>query len=1063
MARDLSDQPAVVPASDAARRLELLASLGALGDRAGGVRDLLDGALEALTGWLGTSAAAAFLIDGTEATPTVAAVRGQIDRLGDTSARIAATAAAGGRSAQLFEPATACWQDFVAGAPEQPTAVAAARLQARGAAFGVLVLPALGEESLPAESLAVLEAAAPVLGLAIADLRLEEQLRARGDQVAALQHAGQVVSASLDVGQTMHSVIQAAIQLTQSDAGAIALVDREGEVLDFVAAVGVPRASRIRVGARLPLKDTLVGRAALQGEPIVYNDLRTIEPNTGAPSPTALGFNALLALPLRARERTIGLLALGHRSPGFYQPAHLELLAGLAVHAAVAVENARLFEAERRRREEAEALQAAGVVIAAKLDLDALLGTILDQLRRVVPYDSSAFFLPEGDRLFSVAARGFDVERRGYRVSPEPGTLLYEIARTGRPVIVDDVRHDRRWQPTTRTQDVRSWMGIPLLYDEKLVGFLTLDRHEPGWYAADHARLAGAFAAQAAVAVKNAELFRDSQEHTSRLQALYDVGRLINSSVVELQTVIETVVRSATEQTSFPNAALALVQPRTQTLTYVASPGMPPAYVRLMQDMPLNSALLKGSAIERAMTSNEPAVVADVRRDERAGAFAGPLVEAGLLAYVCVPLLAKGRFEGALAVYDNRPRPDAVADLSHLAALADQAAVAIANARLYESMDETLRQMRALQRVTSAVASSLDVPELLDLSLSAAMSLFGADRAGIYLNVPGVGMHCAASHGLSTAYLDALSERYRGEAGRAVDGPEQLYVADALTDPRMAVIRGAIQREGFHSMLLVALRYRGQRVGTFALYHDAVRAYSESEIALVRTFAEQAATAIEHARLFEDTRRLAVVEERNRLARELHDSVTQSLFSMSLMTQALPRLLESNPTRARERLDRLGELSRGALAEMRSLIFELRPAALEEEGLVSAITKYAAAFESREGVRVTVEVEEERRLAIEQEETLFRIAQEALNNVAKHARAASVIISLHFAADAVVMRVHDDGEGFDTAAVVTGRPGFGMTSMHDRAALLRGETRVESAVGQGTTVIVRLPCTAGGG
>jgi GAF domain-containing protein/anti-sigma regulatory factor (Ser/Thr protein kinase) len=1045
------------------RDLALLAALSELGGRAAGMRDLLEGALAQLSGWLGTDAAAAYLPDA-DGGPQLAALHGEVSEFGGALQRFAVGVVAGSCDERVFTPPDPEWDGLMAGAMRPASCVITVVPRARGEVQAVFVLPARMGVSLPENPTEVLGAAAPALGLAIAGLRLQERLRAQSEQAAALTYTGRAVTASLDVGQTMRSVISAAVELTHSDAGAIAFVDEERDALEFVAALGVQEGSRIRVGARLPLHGTLIGRAVLHGEPVLFNDLRAQRDRPDGQDPPRIGVNALLAMPLRAQERSIGVLALGHNTPGYYRQAHLELLGGLAVQAAVAVENARLFEAEHRRREQAEALQAAGLVLASKLDLDALLGTILDQLRRVVPYDSSAFFLPDGDRLYTVAARGFDLERRGYRVSPEPGTLLFEIAQTGRPLIVDDVRGDPRWQPTLRTENVRSWMGIPLIANEQLVGFLTLDRHEAGWYGADHARLAAAFAAQAAIAVKNAELFRDSREHASRLQALYDVGRLINSSVVELQTVIETVVRSATEQTSFPMAALALVQPRTQTLTFVSSNGMPDAYVDFIQDMPLNSPQLKGSAIERAMTSNELAVVEDVRDDPRAGAFAEPLVQAGLLSYVCVPLLAKGRFEGALAVYDHRPRPDAAGDLSHLAALADQAAVAIANARLYESMDEGLRQMRALQRLTSAVAASLDLQELLDLSLSAAMRLFGADRAGIFLSEPsGSGIHSAAARGLSNDYLDAVHARYRDESGDPAQAPEQMYVADARTDPRMAALRGAVLREGFRSMLFSALRYRNEQIGVFVLYHDQIRAYSDGEIALVRTFADQAAIAIEHARLFEDTRRLAVVEERNRLARELHDSVTQSLFSMSLMTQALPRLLDTNPARARERLDRLGELARGALAEMRSLIFELRPAALEEEGLVSAIGKYAAAFESREGVRVVVHVDGERRLPIEQEETLFRITQEALNNVAKHARATSVIISLRFDADASSLEVRDDGVGFDTTAVVAGRRGFGMTSMRDRAALLRGETSVESEPGRGTTVLVRVPSADGTG
>ncbi|HEY7294903.1 MAG TPA: GAF domain-containing sensor histidine kinase, partial [Dehalococcoidia bacterium] len=375
--------------------------------------------------------------------------------------------------------------------------------------------------------------------------------------------------------------------------------------------------------------------------------------------------------------------------------------------------------------------------------------------------------------------------------------------------------------------------------------------------------------------------------------------------------------------------------------------------------------------------------------------------------------------------------------------------------------EESLRQTRALQRLTSAVAGSLDLQETLEHALNAAAQLFGADRAAIYMQSAATQqMNPVAAHGLSAEYLNAVRERYEGPT--AVAPPElpsdYRYIADATTDPRMGPLREAAQHEGFRSMLFVSLQYRGQPRGVFVLYHDEVRTYSETEIGLAKTFGEQAAIAIEHARLFEESRRLAVVDERNRLARELHDSVTQSLFSISLITRALPNLMDREPERARERVERLAELSSGALAEMRSLIFELRPAALEQEGLVAAITKFAAAFESREGIKIAVRVARERRLPLDQEEALFRIAQEALNNVAKHAQATNVSISLDYDDGCTTLTVRDNGVGFDPAKQPAGRRGFGMTSMRERATLAGATLEVRSAPGAGTEVCVTLPC-----
>jgi signal transduction histidine kinase len=205
-----------------------------------------------------------------------------------------------------------------------------------------------------------------------------------------------------------------------------------------------------------------------------------------------------------------------------------------------------------------------------------------------------------------------------------------------------------------------------------------------------------------------------------------------------------------------------------------------------------------------------------------------------------------------------------------------------------------------------------------------------------------------------------------------------------------------------------------------------------------------------------------VSEERNRLARELHDSVTQSLFSMTLISQALPRILERDPAVAQERIERLNELGRNALAEMRALIFQLRPAALEEEGLATALRKHTAGFQAREGIAVELRIEGERRLPAPVEEGIFRVAQEALNNVAKHARARHVAVHLEIGVADARLTVTDDGVGFDGAALGTGRRTLGLTSMRERAALLGGTCAVESAPNRGTTVRFQVPLNGQG-
>jgi signal transduction histidine kinase len=218
----------------------------------------------------------------------------------------------------------------------------------------------------------------------------------------------------------------------------------------------------------------------------------------------------------------------------------------------------------------------------------------------------------------------------------------------------------------------------------------------------------------------------------------------------------------------------------------------------------------------------------------------------------------------------------------------------------------------------------------------------------------------------------------------------------------------------------------------------------------------------ERERLERDLRRqageLASSQERSHLARELHDSVTQALFSMTLVTRTIELQLERDPDSAREKLISLRDLQREALAEMRALIFELRPGNIEADGLLPALRTHTAALQGRIGLPVVVTSELTERLPLEIEEVLYRIAQEALHNVVKHAAARQVQVSLDRLDDDVVLRIRDDGKGFDEAAVPDGH--LGITGMRARADKIGASYTVSSRAGGGTTVEVIVPAEA---
>lgn len=279
---------------------------------------------------------------------------------------------------------------------------------------------------------------------------------------------------------------------------------------------------------------------------------------------------------------------------------------------------------------------------------------------------------------------------------------------------------------------------------------------------------------------------------------------------------------------------------------------------------------------------------------------------------------------------------------------------------------------------------------------------------------------------------------------------------DATLDPRVRRWRLATLRH-YRSFLAVPLVIRDQVYGSLAFYYAAHRGFDEEHIQLAQAFADQVALAIENARLREQVEQSAVTAERNRIARELHDSVSQALYGIALGTRTARTLVDRQPVDDSVKaalanpLDYVLSLAEAGLAEMRALIFELRPDALENEGLVAALTKQAEAVRARHKLDVQMDLcAEPPDLSLMIKEALYRVAQEALNNLIKHAQASRVVLRLRCAPALLTLEVQDDGVGFDPQADYPGH--LGLHTMRERVERLGGVLDIKSAPGAGTTV-----------
>ena len=372
----------------------------------------------------------------------------------------------------------------------------------------------------------------------------------------------------------------------------------------------------------------------------------------------------------------------------------------------------------------------------------------------------------------------------------------------------------------------------------------------------------------------------------------------------------------------------------------------------------------------------------------------------------------------------------------------------INNGQSHEDTRQRLAESRSLQLVTAALLQRLTLDEVLEIVRKEACHLTDAAGGSIFLLEDDAWLREVSGD----AELDPLAERIPVAGtltGQAVLSGKPMWVNDYAS----GVVETRTPGLKTESLLAVPLQVEGAPIGALNMANKA-GGFTENDVRILGLFADVAAVAIESARLREKAGRLAIVEERQWLARELHDSVTQAMYSVTLYAQATRMALAAGKQDvAADNLRELQAMAREALVDIRLLIFELHPPILEGKGLAASLKIRLAAVESRAGLQTKMRVDGGRRLPLSVEEELYRIALEALNNVVKHARAQHVTVYLRFDDQRVCLEIADDGLGYDPVKAKESG-GMGLRGMEERVQRLNGKLEIRSVLGQGTTVNV---------
>jgi PAS domain S-box-containing protein len=382
-------------------------------------------------------------------------------------------------------------------------------------------------------------------------------------------------------------------------------------------------------------------------------------------------------------------------------------------------------------------------------------------------------------------------------------------------------------------------------------------------------------------------------------------------------------------------------------------------------------------------------------------------------------------------------------------------------ARVQELLEE---RVATLSRVASNVALDLPIVEMLDALAESAVSTSTAVACIVALSDENTGaLHPVGAHGLAEGSKPGLDASWRAgapsptiEAFRSrqpvlVRNVRRFLLANVAYSPIHHLVREAL----WDTAYVVPLISRDRALGALNLLYLPDREPGEDEKAFLKAVADQSAIVVENARLFAQARDKATLEERQRLARELHDSVSQALYGITLGTKTAHALLKRNPEQVADSLEYVLSLAKAGQAEMRALIFELRPESLEKEGLAAALEKQADALKARHEIEVVTTLCSEPEASPEVKEAIYRIGQEALHNTVKHARASNVEIRMECTPEQIILEMIDDGVGFEARGDFPGH--LGLRSMRERASRLGGTLEVNSGLGKGTHIRAWVP------
>ncbi len=564
--------------------------------------------------------------------------------------------------------------------------------------------------------------------------QIQQEIQERTAQLEALRDVELDIIRELNVDDLLISIASKAAMMVEASDSGFSLYNPEKDLLEFQAYYGsgdVPQDSTMKRG------EGLAGKVWEGKQTIVIDHYASWEGRDEDWAEVS-GDYSVVGIPVTWGDKFLGVLEIGLEGEREFTQREIDSLELFANQAAIAIQNARLFTAEKRRRQEAETLREVGMIINSMMDQSQVLNSILDQLQRVLPFNRASIQLIDGEDLVVKAVAG-QVEPQQFLGQKSPiaeAGLLERIIQVGEVKVLSDRDPEDEELDPSDDPPVRSWIGVPLEIRDQRIGVLTVDHHKADRYSGRDAQLVLNFANQAAIALENHRLYHEAQRRMSRIESFLEIDRAISGSL-DLQTTMEVLISQLLHSLNVDAAAVLLFDANLQSLNYFSGKGFRTDFLKYTT-LELGKGLAGRAALERQMIQ-----IPDLTAQETSLHQSHLLDQEGFITYLAVPLIAKGEIVGVLEVFHRSLLEPNAEWLSYLEALAGQAAIAIDRLNLFNEIERSnVELIQAYDATIEGWAKAIELRDSdteghsrrvvqLTLQLARRMGIRGADLAHI--------------------------------------------------------------------------------------------------------------------------------------------------------------------------------------------------------------------------------------------------------------------------------------------------------------------------------------------